>query len=164
MTSAIFSLCASHATVEKALRQSITESEDNNTSAYQQQQTKFKDSACLVKALADIGYTQVEVHETPQQLTGYHGDLRAQRANIIVRRQFVGGSSNDLGFIKTEDGTYQAIISDYDLHKHNALWMTSLTKSYAEHGLIKQAKAQGLIFMGKKISAAGKPQLQFAVR
>jgi len=132
-------------------------------SAYQRQNTQFKDEFCLVKALADVGYTQVEVHETPQQLVGYHGDMR-QRANIIVRRQFIGGASNDIGFLKNADGFYEAIVSDYDSHKHNKLWMTSLLKAYAAHGLLKQAPQLGLIFMSKKINAAGKPQIQFAVR
>jgi len=64
-------------------------------SAYTNQVTKFKDEACLVKALADNGYTQVEVHEQAQTLIDYHGKPRPQKANVIIRRIFIGGPSND---------------------------------------------------------------------
>ena len=43
-----------------------------------------------------------EVHIEPQHLQGYQGDNRAQKAHIIVRRKYVGGSSNDLGFLYDE--------------------------------------------------------------
>jgi hypothetical protein len=118
----------------------------------------------LLKALADRGYTQVEVHAQPQHLIGYHGDLRAQQAHVIVRRQYVGGASNDIGFLKGPDGTYRAIISDYDKGRHNALWMEQLTDSYSEHGVIKQAARQGLRFLGKQKNSQGEVQLQFLER
>lgn len=133
-------------------------------SAYQTQETQFSDEDCLLKALADLGYTQVEVHAEPQQLVGYHGDMRAQRANIIVRRQYVGRASNDIGFVKGPEGTYRAIISDFDKSRHNDAWLLKLTDSYSEHGVVKQAARQGLRFLGKQKNKAGEVQLQFMER
>ena len=139
-----------------------------------------------MKALADQGYMTVEVHKEAQTLYDYCGKPRPQKegrpvgdaygileqpkvptevwkATVIVRRKFVGGAANDVGFIKNSKGYYEAIISDYDSNKHNAAWMTNLTKAYAKHGLIKQAGRMGMTFIGQKLDTKGRPQLQFAV-
>ena len=83
--------------------------------------TKFKDKKALVEALIAMGWTanQIEVNEVAQNLYGYQGDKRNQKANIIIRRKNVGGASNDIGFVKKPDGTYEAIISEYDRHAAN---------------------------------------------
>lgn len=54
----------------------------------------------------------------PMHLEGYHGDQRAETANVVIPRSLVnqymsGGASNDVGFVKTDDG-FDAIISQYD--------------------------------------------------
>ena len=72
----------------------------------------FKDEALLLAALADVGYTEVERGES-LPLYGYHGDQRAERAQLVVRRQHIGHASNDLGFARAEQG-YTPIISEYD--------------------------------------------------
>ena len=72
----------------------------------------FKDEALLLAALADVGYTEVE-RGASLPLYGYHGDQRAERAQLVVRRQHIGPASNDLGFARTEQG-YTPIISEYD--------------------------------------------------
>ena len=116
-------------------------------SAYLPFETEFNDEQCLVKALAEndvIQYTNVEVHETPQNLVGYHGDMRQQKAHIIVRRKDIGGASNDIGFLKGENGKFTAIISDFDKNKHNAQYMTGLKRSYAAARMHKEARRQGL--------------------
>ena len=76
----------------------------------------------------------------------------------------MGRASNDLGFVKSPDGTYRAIISDFDKSRHNDAWMLKLTDSYSEHGVVKQAARQGLRFLGKKKDAQGQVQLQFLER
>jgi hypothetical protein len=129
-------------------------------SAYHTQKTQYKDKTELILALGDMGYSTVEDHEVATNLVGYHGDTRAQKANIIVRRQYVGSAANDLGFIKAEDGTYSAIVSAYDSGKHNAQWFTRLKRAYVERVDIKTAAKQGFKYLGKKI-VAGKIQLQF---
>ncbi len=72
----------------------------------------FKDRRLLAAALADLGYTQLEEGED-LPLFGYRGDRRPETAEIVVRRQFVGSASNDLGFARTEQG-YVPVVSEYD--------------------------------------------------
>lgn len=135
-------------------------------SEYHSQQTQFKDGECLVGALNDMGYKTVETHDVPQQLIDYCGrpthylDPNGDKANIIVRRHVVGGAANDLGFKKTADGTYEAIVSQYDHHKHNAEWFKGLKKAYVERVDHKTAAKNGLRFLGRKV-VNGKIQLQF---
>ena len=137
------------------------------TSEYHKQSTQYKDSDCLVSALKDSGYEQVEVHEVAQQLYDYHGrpthylDSNGDRANIIVRRQFVGSAANDLGFRRTADGTFEAIVSQYDSHAtYNDNKAKEVKRLYAEKVDIKTAAKNGLQFLGKKL-VNGKVQLRF---
>jgi len=60
---------------------------------------------------------RIDLNE-PMHLEGYHGDKRAETANIVIPRSLVnqylgGGASNDVGFVKTSDG-FDAIVSEYD--------------------------------------------------
>ncbi len=122
-------------------------------SAYASLKTEFTDQECLLAALADNTercYTKVEVHENPVNLVGFHGDTRQQVANIVIRRSEVGGASNDIGFVKDNDGKYTAIISDYDSHRHGTKWMTAVKASYTEKRAVKEMKRQGLRFMSRE--------------
>lgn len=109
-------------------------------SHYAETETQFKDEAVLIECLKEMpnkirrNWTDKDilVCEEATNLYGYRGDMRSQKANIIIRRENVGGSSNDLGFVKNIDGTYSAIISDFDKGFHNTQWMTNLTRLYAE--------------------------------
>lgn len=49
---------------------------------------------------------------------GYHGDSRVGeigKVAAVVRREHIGGSSNDLPVIRNADGSYQVATSDYDV-------------------------------------------------
>ena len=129
-------------------------------SAYHTQKTQYKDKDCLIAALKEQGYGTVEDHEIAQHLVGYHSDVRPEKANIIVRRQYISSAANDLGFVKEENGTYSAIVSSYDSGKHNSEWYLGLKRAYVERVDIKTAQKQGFKYLGKKI-VAGKVQLQF---
>ena len=129
-------------------------------SKYNRQKSAYNDRDCLVAALNEQGYTEVEVHEEAVNLIGYHGDTRPEKANVIVRRNHIGTAANDLGFVKEADGTYSAIVSDYDSRKHGAVWMTGLKKAYTEKRLIKHAAKNGLKYLGKKI-VNNKVQIQW---
>lgn len=119
-------------------------------SSYNEIETQFSDQGCLVEALKELGY-QPQVTEKPANLEGYHGDKRTQTAEIIIPRRQVGGASNDVGFKKNADGTFTAIISDYDRSSNFGVKkQAELKKVYAEKMAIKQAKANGLKFVGKK--------------
>ena len=83
-------------------------------SHYTSVQLEIRDRDALVAALADLGFDKVEVHEEPQHLYGYEDDERQQKAEIIIRRKYVGDTSNDIGFRRTKGGAFSAIISEYD--------------------------------------------------
>ncbi len=138
--------------------------------------TDFKDPDLLIAALAAVGYSKVENHiGNPQPLVGFQGDFRtadgdghttnpalAMKADIIIRRREVGGKSNDIGFVRTSSGSYTAIISDYDSHKHNQQWRNNLAVNYQQKSVEKIAAKMGarVLVSGKKL-ANGNIQYQF---
>jgi len=115
-------------------------------SRYCEIKTQFKDQESLILALMESGgwtRDQIEVHEIPQNLFGYQNDERDDVANIIIRRNNVSHASNDLGFIKNEDGQFQAIISNYDRNRYNDKWLGNLTGNYAFRTLEKDQRSRG---------------------
>lgn len=116
-------------------------------SHYSSLKTKIKKQECLIKALQKIDNGRwknaVEVNEIPKNLIGYTGDTRAQKAEIIIRRKYVGSASNDIGFAKQADGTWQAIISDYDSSKHSTKWLDHLNQLYALEVVTETAYKEG---------------------
>lgn len=88
---------------------------------------------------------QIEVHQEAQGLYGYHNDLRPEKANVIIHRKFVGSASNDIGFIKDENGQYKAIISEYDSNSkgYNQSWINKLKQSYSFHAIRLQQESRG---------------------
>lgn len=128
-------------------------------SKYQEQTTQFKNKKLLVEALQALGLT-VTVHETAQHLNGYTGDTRQETAEVVILRQHIGSLSNDMGFKQQPDGTYKAIISDYDSRRFDAKWMKTLTAIYAKAGILLKAKQAGLKVIGEKV-VNGKRQFQF---
>ena len=94
-------------------------------------QTRLHDTRLLLESLADLGFIDVELHETPQPLVGWRGDFRQQRAEVIIRRRHVGQASNDIGFARRPDGSFEAIISDYDRERYDEAWLGQLNQRYA---------------------------------
>jgi hypothetical protein len=93
--------------------------------------TNMNDEESLVAALESMGFQgHVERHQIAQPLYGYMGDARAQKAHIIIRRKYVGQSSNDIGFEKQANGTYKAHISDFDKKKYSNQWLDTLSTKY----------------------------------
>lgn len=121
--------------------------------------TRITDRAALVAALSDVGYPEVEVHDDAQPLYGYQGDVRAQRAHVIVRRRHVGHSSNDLGFEQGADGTYRAVISEYDSARHGEAWLRRLTARHAYHATRATLTAQGFDLVDERSERDGTVRL-----
>jgi hypothetical protein len=91
--------------------------------------TVFKDRECLLNALSECGYAEVEEGES-LSLYGYQGDRRVETAQIVVRRKFIGAASNDLGFQKTDAG-YVPVISEYDQRTmKQGKFLTALRTNY----------------------------------
>jgi hypothetical protein len=108
--------------------------------------TAFRDRESLIHALTRMGWTreQIEVHEQPVALYGYQGDRRAESAEILIRRPHLSTASNDLGFARQEDGSYIAIISEFDRdHLHyDDTWLGRLRQQYAAEQIRRQCAAR----------------------
>lgn len=40
--------------------------------------------------------------------------MRSERANFVIRRKYVGGSANDVGFLRQPDSTFDMIVSEFE--------------------------------------------------
>lgn len=105
--------------------------------------TQIQNVQSLVDALADVGFTQVEVYESAHHLYGFEGDVRSQTAEVIIRRQYIGDASNDIGFKHQADGTFEAIISEYDRLQYSQAWLNQVAQRYGYHQLMRSAPEQG---------------------
>jgi hypothetical protein len=99
------------------------------------------DQECLLEALSDLGFTadQVEVHQTAVPLVGYEGNHRRQHAHVVIRRQYIGDASNDVGFERTATG-FRAHVSDFDRPHYGGSWMRQLRARYQHHDTIKRER------------------------
>jgi hypothetical protein len=121
-------------------------------------ETEITDEEVLKKALCRcrnrenqlIKDNWIESHEKPTNLYGFQNDKRQQKANIIIRRDYVGGAANDLGFIKGPEGKYIAIISDYDRGYYNKSWMGRLMTYYNIEKTKKEFDAKGVEYTESK--------------
>ena len=105
---------------------------------------EIRDRDALVAALADLGLSIVEVHDEPAHLHGYEADVRPEKAEVIIRREHVGPLSNDIGFRKTDAGTYEAIVSEYDQGSgYGADWRSRLLQRYGRHVAVANLTKKG---------------------
>ena len=80
-------------------------------------------------------------------LIGYDGrprrlDGQEVRAEIVIRRQPLWETANDIGFARQPDGRYVAYISEYDRSVRPA-WHTDVVKEYGAAKAAKELRAQG---------------------
>lgn len=141
-------------------------------SQYFEMETCFRDPEALIAALMQVECyggkhwtrEQIEAWENGQTLIDYHGLKRPEKANIIIRREHVGGASNDIGFVRRDDGTFRAIISEYDREAlgYNAGWLGRLSQRYAVAVLRGQAAKRGMRVVQSQ-GEDGKIKLQLTV-
>jgi len=122
-------------------------------SAYTTFATRLVSAAHLAAALRDLGFAEAEVHDLPQTLVGWLGDGRAQRAEVIVRREHIGESSNDIGFARGADGCFVALISEFDRDEFGLgpAWLERLTQRYAYHVARERLEAQGFDLVEERV-------------
>lgn len=72
---------------------------------------------------------------------GYRGDARDQKANIVIPQSQVGSASNDIGFLRQDDGTYLMHVSAYDKTKWDNKF-PEIVKHYAS-GVVSQIVQNG---------------------
>ena len=129
-------------------------------SLYREHKTALRDAVSLVEALRQTGFKPI-VSETPRPLEGFLGDKRKTCAEIIIPRKQVGWSSNDIGFKKEPDGSFAAVISEFDQHKYNDAWLTEIKGLATEIRATRIAKNLKLKPAGRKVLPNGQVRLQF---
>lgn len=86
-------------------------------SAYKTIECDIVNKEILLSALSLLNFVP-NVYEEPQNLYGFKGDKREEKAEIIIPKEqinFFTGLSNDIGFIWNPDTEkYEMIVSDYD--------------------------------------------------
>ncbi|QFG21482.1 DUF1257 domain-containing protein [Actinomadura sp. WMMB 499] len=112
-------------------------------SHYTKVRTAITDQERLVTALNELGFRHVESHSSPTHLYGYQGDRRPEQAEVVVRRKHIGSASNDLGFHRTDDGTFEAIISGFDRREYDARWLDKVSQRYGRLTAIAFAESHG---------------------
>ena len=118
--------------------------------------TLFRDAQALIAALVECGFdaSVIEVHPQAVPLYGYRGDVRAQQAHIVIRRQNVGSGANDVGWEKQPDGLYRVWISEFDAGvgayanrretaRFNAAMQNRIKQEYAYQVIHRQQRAMG---------------------
>lgn len=125
-------------------------------SHYSKIKTKICEREALVKALQEMGYRDIEVNDTAQHLFGYQGDRRPEQAEVIIRRKFISQASNDIGFRRSADGTYEAIVSEYDEKILGKDWVGKVCQKYAEHAVLSKLEAQGFSVQERQIDPVTK--------
>jgi hypothetical protein len=123
-------------------------------SHYSKIDTQIVECDSLVKALQEMGYKDIEVHEKAQNLFGYQGDVRPEQANVIIRRKHISLESNDIGFRLTAQGTYEAIVSEYDQELLGSDWLGKICQTYAEIAVVSKLVSQGFEIAEKKLDPA----------
>jgi Protein of unknown function (DUF1257) len=136
-------------------------------SKYVELRTTLNDEHYLIEALRELDY-EPEVCPEGRPLVGYLGDVRVERAQIIIPRRQLDAASNDIGFARDESGVYQAIVSEYDRGiGFDDAWLGRIAQIYKERQTMAVARAKGYVFRGKQVieTVQGKKiQLRFAVR
>jgi hypothetical protein len=122
-------------------------------SQYLNIETQIVSAEHLIRALHDLGFDDVEVHQTAQPLRGWIGDRRKNTAEIIIRKKHVGTASNDIGFKWGPLGRFTAIISDFDKRDYGAAWLNLLTQRYAYHVAKDKLQEEGFDLVEESVQA-----------
>jgi len=136
-------------------------------SKYSEAATTVRNQSYLVAALTGLGY-KPELHADGAALVGYEGRERPERAHVIIRRVQIGPASNDIGFVRKHDGTFGAVLSEYDRGiGFDEKWVGRVQQAYKEQQTMADAKAKGYVFRGRELVQTPEgPQirLQFMAR
>jgi hypothetical protein len=100
---------------------------------------EIRDRDALVAALTDLGIGKVEVFERPQAIHGYGGQTR--RAEVVLRN--VGYYGGDIGFRRTMDGRYEAVMDQDDEQQLGRDWRSRLLQRYGRHVAVAKLAQKG---------------------
>ena len=131
-------------------------------SEYHIVETKFKDEPVLINTLKEMGY-EPNIHKEAQNLYGFQGKKREQKANIILPRTQVGSASNDVGFEKTKKG-FILHASEYDHSWRTGERIKTLNKKYQENKLRKEVSMTTKFnILSRKDRKDGKIEIQLRI-
>lgn len=142
-------------------------------SEYLSVETSYEDEQLLREAVETVAQElgiQAEVHEQGQeeQLYGYSGDLRQQTGQFIVRRRFVGRSSNDVGWTRKDDGSYELLISAFDNTQQGSRKIVEEVDMEYKRRLVERQVRKSARFRGAKVqttrTSTGAVQVQIVMR
>jgi hypothetical protein len=108
-------------------------------------QLQIREAPILIRSLHELGFEHVEDHAEPVHLYGYQRDERPETAEVVIRRNYIGRASNDIGFRRQQSGEFKAIISEFDRHRFSDPWLQELNRRYAYNLIKEQAREQYLI-------------------
>lgn len=118
-------------------------------SKYRKIKVEFHSEQALKLALEDAVKEckiQFEHHPEGAHLYGWHGRRRQEKAEYIIRRAFVGGAANDIGFAQQLDGSFEMLISEHDTRQYengHRQFVDVIKQRYAYHFVIERAYSQG---------------------
>lgn len=112
-------------------------------SHFTRMRTALRDPRVLARALGELGFARVEVHDTPQPLHGYWGRTGAESAEVIIRRSDARAASADIGFARQADGSFAVVLDAMDTRRYGAGWLTRLTQAYGHTAALEYAESHG---------------------
>jgi hypothetical protein len=127
-------------------------------SHYTRVATTLHDPVILAGALAELGFAEVEVHDSPQPLRGWGRD-GTERAEIIIRREHATGAHADIGFARGADGTFTAVMDAMDRHRYDSAWMTGLARAYGYTAALHYARGHGYVIVTDEAEQDGTRRL-----
>lgn len=88
--------------------------------------TSITSARHLIRSLEAGGFKRVERYDTPQTLLSWRNQPLAESAEIIVRRDQIGATADDLGFTRRADGGFDALVSEIHLARLDKRWFQQL--------------------------------------
>jgi hypothetical protein len=76
-------------------------------------------------------------------LFGWRGRRRRETAEFVIRRRHIGSYANDLGFHRLDDGSFEAVISEYDRRGRGQEILDQVKQRYAYQAVCQKAQAKG---------------------
>ena len=106
-------------------------------SAYITLVTPMLDEECLVAAIVDQGFSEVNIVRSvaPVALRGWQ---KGRQANIVLPKEHTGDAYNDIGFLRGPTG-FTAILSN-DYARFGQEWLSTVSAHYQAHWTAKQER------------------------
>ncbi len=100
--------------------------------------TQINDLECLLKALQEIGLTNIEVHEDPQFIRNYYGG-HENKAHVVITYP---KAKAQIGFVRNEAGQYSIIEDAYETNQYIGydFLKNMLIPKYVRHVVTAQAE------------------------